>query len=138
MTVAMPGSREFQTTPFIAPIKRFDETLRSAKGKLATPRAMDNTPDAQCIKLAADILRRRDASRRVMIVLTDGNGDYGHAVTKAAVQYAERAGVEMIGIGIERDVVSSYPTSIVVEDLSDLTGQAMTVLVNRLSAKRVA
>jgi hypothetical protein len=74
----------------------------------------------------------------VMIVLTDGNGDYGSEVTKAAVQYAERAGVEMIGIGIERNVVSSYPTSIVVEDLSDLTGRAMTVLVNRLSAKRVA
>ncbi len=118
-------------------VKGFDEPLSKSKARIAhIPKSPGGgTPDVPAIKYAADVLRRRAASRKVLIVLTDGIGDYGPEMTGEAVRYAERSSVEVIGIGIGIDIGRCYPTSIKVSNPSDLAGKAMQAIVNRLSAK---
>jgi cobalamin biosynthesis protein CobT len=132
-------ARTLEHSPYLRTIKAFDHRLNSeTKARIASSWSDNNTPDAASIKACADLLRRRGATRRVVMVLTDGRGDNGVSTTLAAIDYAGRAGVEVIGIGIGRNVVHCYPTSAIVMNPADLTGQAMSVLVNKLSAKYAA
>jgi len=79
-----------------------------------------NTNDYQAVRLAGDKLLARPEQRKVLIVITDGNGDRER--TSKHVAALERCGVTVIGIGIllDSEMTSVYPSSINVKNLQDL------------------
>jgi len=93
--------------------------------------------DGLAVRWAARRLMAEKADRRIMIVLSDGwpsDPHTGCGITvsddlKSAVGACERAGIEMIGIGIVSDAVQSfYPKSVVVKKVEDLTGAVLREL----------
>jgi hypothetical protein len=79
-----------------------------------------NTNDYKAVRLAGDKLLARPEQRKVLIVITDGNGDRERTAKHVAA--LERCGVTVIGIGImlESEMTSVYPSSINVKNLQDL------------------
>jgi len=79
-----------------------------------------NTNDYMAVRLAGDKLLARPEQRKVLIVITDGNGDRER--TSKHVAALERCGVTVIGIGIllDSEMTSVYPSSINVKNLQDL------------------
>ena len=79
-----------------------------------------NTNDYQAVRLAGDKLLARPEQRKILIVITDGNGDRERTAKHVAA--LERCGVTVIGIGImlESEMTSVYPSSINVKNLQDL------------------
>lgn len=91
--------------------------------------------DGECVEIATQRLLRREESRKILMVLSDGEplcpGNRGALRThlKKVVNTATRAGVDIIGIGIETDDVRDfYPKSVVLNDVSDLTGTVVKQL----------
>ena len=126
--------------------KGFDESLRDARGsigsmaklayKVKDARIMHNV-DGEALSWAWLRLLRRQEKRRILIVLSDGQpvfvcnyvrGPQGHLIeTIETVQ--QHGGVELVGIGIQSDAVKYYyPRYVVVNDLSDLAGEAIDQL----------
>ena len=79
-----------------------------------------NTNDYMAVRLAGDKLLARPEQRKILIVITDGNGDRERTAKHVAA--LERCGVTVIGIGImlESEMTSVYPSSINVKNLQDL------------------
>ena len=79
-----------------------------------------NTNDYQAVRLAGDKLLARPEQRKVLIVITDGNGDRER--TAKHVASLERCGVTVIGVGImlDSEMTDVYPSSISVKNLQDL------------------
>lgn len=76
------------------------------------------TNDGLAVRLCGDILLARDEARRVLFVVTDGQGDSD--TTKDRVAALERCGVTVIGVGIGVDVSGTYGQSVMVKDAADL------------------
>jgi hypothetical protein len=76
------------------------------------------TNDAAAIRFCGDLLLKRSEARRILFVLTDGDGD--QKLARANVDALERLGVTVIGIGIGLDVSGVYPNNIRVNDASAL------------------
>jgi cobalamin biosynthesis protein CobT len=79
-----------------------------------------NTNDYMAVRLAGDKLLARPEQRKVLIVITDGNGDKERTAKHVAA--LERCGVTVIGIGIllDSEMTTVYPSSINVKNLQDL------------------
>jgi hypothetical protein len=79
-----------------------------------------NTNDYQAVRLAGDKLLARPEQRKILIVITDGNGDRERTAKHVAA--LERCGVIVIGIGImlNSEMTDVYPSSISVKNLQDL------------------
>jgi len=92
-------------------------TVKVAK---ALERVPDNgcTNDARAIRFCGDLLLKRSEARRILFVLTDGDGDVDMA--RANVDTLERLGVTVIGIGIGLDVSKVYPNNVRVNDANAL------------------
>lgn len=88
-------------------------TVKVAKSLERVP---DNgmTNDARAIRFCGDLLLKRSEARRILFVLTDGDGDVEMA--RANVDTLERLGVTVIGIGIGLDVSKVYPNNVRVND----------------------
>ena len=88
-------------------------TVKVAK---ALERVPDNgsTNDAQAVRFCGNLLLKRSEERRILFVLTDGEGDV--EMTRANVDTLERLGVTVIGIGIGLDVSNVYPNNVRVND----------------------
>jgi cobalamin biosynthesis protein CobT len=126
--------------------KRFDERLNVAKGVLwQLPMLVGgDNGDAEAVLTAFQRLRERPESRRVLMVLSDGEpvtvGDqyaqecYLRDVVNRIEQGHE---AECVGIGIMSTAVSRfYGRHVVVRDLDDLAGQAMNQLAKLLLGER--
>lgn len=79
-----------------------------------------NTNDYLAVRLAGDKLLARPEQRKILIVITDGNGDRER--TAKHVASLERCGVTVIGVGImlDSEMTDVYPSSISVKNLQDL------------------
>ena len=79
-----------------------------------------NTNDYQAVRLAGDKLLARPEQRKILIVITDGNGDRERTAKHVAA--LERCGVTVIGVGImlDSEMTDVYPSSISVKNLQDL------------------
>ena len=108
--------------------KKFDESLflaRRSLGLLPT-KSMGNNNDPESVRWAAEELKKVEANRRVLIVLSDGQPAYitngsGSSALKKEVKAIEAEGIETIGIGIQTDAVESfYNNNAVVNNTSDL------------------
>ena len=91
--------------------------------------------DGDGIAYATHMLQHRKEPRKVLIVLSDGSpsgrdwaGDV-EAYTKRTVEYAEKAGIDVYGIGIkDTNVTRFYTKNVVVEDLNQLSPTILKVL----------
>jgi cobalamin biosynthesis protein CobT len=117
--------------------KRFDS---NALDGLAAIECGHENPDGEALAWAADRLMARRASRRILMVLSDGypaTGD-GHPLVlrqdlHERVRRMTHDGIELIGVGVLDDAVEQfYPASIVVHTLHELPAQAFNALASAL------
>jgi Mg-chelatase subunit ChlD len=106
-------------TSSLWPIGAARPAVRSALERLMP---CGGTDDATALQFALDCLLVRPEARRVIFILSDGDGR-----PKAAAKIcesAQRLGVTVIGVGIEHDVSHVYPNAVRVDDVADL-GRSM-------------
>jgi Mg-chelatase subunit ChlD len=93
------------------------------------------TPLSPAIVEAANMLAGIDASRRIIMVLTDGDCDLGPATVTGACRLAAARGVEAVGIGLNAPrVIAAFPPeySVNVDNLDQLSAKGLGVLVDML------
>lgn len=124
--------------PLVMPVfKEFSERVspqvkqRIAYMACARP-DMNSNIDGEAIEIAAVRLLKRREKRKVMIVLSDGQPAGAMNCDrhlKMVVEDVQKAGVDMIGIGImDSSVKSFYPKAVVLNDLESLPTQVMSEL----------
>jgi cobalamin biosynthesis protein CobT len=120
-------------------IKGFGERIGTETkrrfGWLPNSRILRNNIDGECVEVAARRLMARKESGKIMIVLSDGHpacaGDSGRVAKhlKSVVKDLERAGANVIGIGIQSDAVKQfYSKAIVLNNADELPVRVMTEL----------
>jgi hypothetical protein len=93
------------------------------------------TPLSPAILGCAEVLRDVDATRHVMMVLTDGDCDYGNACVTDACLVARTWGVEVVGVGMAApQVAAAFPDghSVNVPTLAALGQTGLGVLARML------
>ena len=116
---------------YIPVFKSFDERMTpEVKKRLAyLPHApiLSENVDGESVQIAAIRLHARKESRKILIVLSDGYpacpGDYSSLGPHlaAAVEEAEREGVEVLAIGIQSEAPKRfYKKNVVLNSISDL------------------
>jgi hypothetical protein len=98
-------------------------------------RAHGWTPLSPAIIACAGMLAEVNATRHILMVLTDGECDYGASGVRAACTLAEDHDVEVVGVGMAcPSVTAAFPPrySVNVSDLSQLAGAGLGVLVQML------
>jgi len=133
--------------PIYMPIYRgFDERLTPTVKKRFADAAMTQTflasnIDGECVQVATMRLLQRRESRKVLLVLSDGNpagsGTASEQYSKLhdAVSFATKMGISCIGIGIMDTAVKAfYPKHLVLNDLSSLPSAVMGELRKILTA----
>lgn len=120
-------------------IKGFGERISTETkrrfGWLPNSRILRNNIDGECVEVAARRLMARKENGKIMIVLSDGHpacaGDSGRVAKhlKSVVKDLERAGANVIGIGIQSAAVKEfYSKSIVLNNADELPVRVMTEL----------
>ena len=102
---------------------------------LANARPTGWTPLSPAIITAAGMLAEVNASRHILMVLTDGECDYGTDGVQTACRLAEGYGVETVGIGMAcAEVAAAFPPrySVNVTDLAQLGAAGLGALVAML------
>ena len=91
-----------------------------ARGVDAISRIMlgGSTSDYFAIRYAHELLLNRREQRKVVLSLTDGEGQPKQA--RHQVEIGARLGITTIGIGIQENVSRVYPNAIRIDNLSDL------------------
>jgi len=117
-------------------VKDWHVQARDCAAALAGMVGVGGTPLSASILKGADMLAGvAAATRRIMMVVTDGDCDFGpEAVTKACTLAADD-GVEVVGIGMDCDsVTQAFPPrySVNVKDLRQLAEAGLGVLVAML------
>lgn len=109
--------------------KEFGEPLRKCRGRFSSMKAEYYTPLNESVLLAGKRLLAQKASRRVLVVLTDGKCYVGSKDTvcvaernlRENVAALERSGVETVGVGIMAPYVSEvFHQSALVNELGQL------------------
>lgn len=113
-------------------IKPRNATLRRYRGTIAdgTSCASGGTPDYAAIIACADRMLPLPERRKVLFVITDGNGAGAARILKLVKTY-KNLGVDIIGVGIGQDVSEQYELSLTVSQLSDLAGSSMKLLLKQ-------
>ena len=126
-------------------LKGFNERLktevRERFGWLPNSRILRNNIDGECVEIAARRLMGRRESGKVMIVLSDGapnaQGDT-YALSrhlKKVIGDVTKAGVKVVGIGIESSEVQKYyPKSLVINNVAELPDRVIKELRHLLIA----
>jgi cobalamin biosynthesis protein CobT len=142
------GIRYTRWEPLEMPIfKSFEETLASARGTLAAITnfvGRENSDGEAVAAIGARLLARRE-QRHILLVLSDGQPSCLTRSQEAlkvhlreTVNELERKGVVCVGIGMQSYAVRSYyPRHVVVKDMEDLAGEALTILSKALLGERI-
>jgi uncharacterized protein YegL len=102
----------------VSMIKPFGMNVRKAKQVIQHVRTNGGTNDYFAIKFGHDMLYNRSEARKILFVVTDGDGHVQEV--KRQVQSGSALGVTTIGIGIGVDVSRVYANSITVLNHRDL------------------
>jgi Mg-chelatase subunit ChlD len=120
------NARAINTYEFRSFAQSYHTAVRSIGNMCRTP--MLGTPTGDAMLLAHDRLAKRQETRHVMFVLTDGAADNSQACKKA-VQAIEKCGVTVVGIGIgTSSVKSTFTNHIVLNEATDLPALMMSQL----------
>lgn len=109
--------------------KRFSEPYAAARLRLTGIQPRCNNWDEEHLLFAFQRIRERPESKKIIIVISDGqpNGDAEHLIR--TVEQVERMGVKVIGIGIGADFVRQiYPNAIVVSDFRQMAEELLQIL----------
>ena len=109
--------------------KRFDEPYRFTRTRLTGIQPRKNNWDEEHLQFAFQRIQERPESRRVIIVISDGqpNGNADHLIK--TIQRIESLGVEVIGIGIGAEFVKQiYTRAIVVSDFKQMADELLRIL----------
>jgi cobaltochelatase CobT len=109
--------------------KRFSEPYTATRLRLSGIQPRCNNWDEEHLLFAFQRLQERPESRKLMIVISDGqpNGDDGNL--SQAVERIQRLGVKVIGIGVGADFVRQiYPHAIVVADFRQMAEELLHIL----------
>ena len=121
------------------PIVEFGESVRARAGGFPHVIPQGFTPLSPAILGAAELLMGEAlATRRILMVLTDGDCDLGNARVTEACDIARAWGVEVVGIGIDAPAVAAaFPQgrSVNVRDLSQLGATGLGVLCDLLEGE---
>ncbi len=119
----------------IGVIKRFDEPVKAAMRRLPSIHGSGLTPLGEAMHIGAGRLITRPETRKIMLVLTDGRAgcesrdDAATLHAKYTGQRIEKAGIELVGVGIMDDSVSAIVAdTIVVHALEELPAQLCKLL----------
>jgi cobalamin biosynthesis protein CobT len=102
----------------ITTLVRHGERPRARAGAFAQP-PRGGTPMAGALWFAAADLIARPESRRIALVLTDGKPD-NHADTAEILRLCAATDLETVGVGIDVDVSTLFPTAIRVREVAEL------------------
>ena len=120
-------------------IKGFNERLRANVkdrfGWLPNSNILANNVDGECVEIAARRLLARREAGKTMIVLSDGcpcaEGNYRdlYSHLKEVVTNVTKAGVDIVGIGIQStEVANYYPKNITINSINELPGRVIAEL----------
>lgn len=112
-------------------LKGYDERMtvnvKERFGWLPNASILRNNVDGECVEIAARRLMARREAGKIMIVLSDGEPAAAGSSSdlqqhlKATVKEIEKAGVKVVGIGIDSSAVRDYYSrSIVLNNVADL------------------
>jgi Mg-chelatase subunit ChlD len=102
----------------ITTLVRHGERPRARAGAFTQP-PRGGTPMAGALWFAAADLVARPESRRIALVLTDGKPD-NHADTAEILRLCAASSLETVGVGIDVDVSTLFPTAIRVREVAEL------------------
>jgi hypothetical protein len=109
-------------------VKGFNEPYRKVRHRFVWPRYNDLTCELPAIEFAAKQLAMRRETKKILFILTDGGTCTGSETLDAALRVATkdfierllRAGVKVVGIGIQDSHIAAYcPDFIYVRDLNN-------------------
>jgi cobalamin biosynthesis protein CobT len=116
-------------------IKRFEDPVKTAMKRLPTIHGTGLTPLGEAMEIGASRLVVRPETRRILCVLTDGhagcegNGAAAHLHAMEVAKRIARAGIELIGVGIQdASLCEIVADTIVVHEISELPAQLCKLL----------
>ena len=125
--------------------KRFSDRLFTRRPAMASIAGQHggNNSDACALRMVWNRLRKRGESRKVVLVLSDGQpaaAGRGHRQQlTSAVREIMAEGCFVAGIGIRSKAVEEYyPVFCVVEDLDDLAGAGLSIISKALLGEFIA
>ena len=117
-------------------VLQFKQNINSAKGRLEMVEAGGGTPTGSAMQARLPKLLATRAEKKVVIVVTDGQPNYGdeQSLTHAVVGEAARHGVTVIGIGINAEVGDYFAHHVDVESVDDLASALDALFKGELAA----
>jgi Mg-chelatase subunit ChlD len=94
----------------VSVLKPFDMSARRGLEELARVKEGGQTNDYTALRYCHELLNSRREARRVVFVITDGEGDC--EMTRAQVDAGANLKITTVGIGIDIDVSGTYPQSV--------------------------
>jgi hypothetical protein len=117
--------------------KTFDEGYRSVRTRLVHVAPRFNNWDEEHLAFAARRLAGRSESVRVIIIISDGQPNGNVHNLSETVSELEQRGFRIIAVGIEDEYVEEiYPNHVVVQDMSQLAEELITLLEGELLGRR--
>lgn len=116
-------------------IKQFDDSVKIALKRLPTIQGTGLTPLGEAMEIGASRLIVRSESRKITLVLSDGragcegSGAAAHLHAQHIAERITKAGIELIGVGIQDQSLCAVVTdTIVVKEISELPTQLCRLL----------
>lgn len=127
---------------------------RKFNGKMSVPEKEDMidevsrymgsgcTADADALKLGIDNMKKQSGERRIILVLTDGQGNINTTgmTMENILKEAENKDIEVIGIGIGEGmeyVQKTYPYHVTVPDMDELPLEVAALLEHRILGEKI-
>jgi Mg-chelatase subunit ChlD len=98
--------------------KGFNRNVRMASARLAKVGQGGSTNDYTAVRYAHQMLLQRTESRKIVFVITDGQGRPDAVIQQVASGRA--LGITTVGVGIKTDVSDIYGQAVTVNDIADL------------------
>ena len=118
--------------------KSFDEPFKRAKVSLGNMEWMPSggTPTGDALMVAYPRLLKRNAQRKILLLVTDGAAN-NLTLAKYAINKIKSLDVEVAGIGIGGNYIGNHcDRSVVVNDVDDLAGKVMDDFAKMLLGER--